>query len=70
MTTKRVNPGADWDISIDGKMRTHRDTKEYARDAGLYLKKKNPNASVTVMNRVTGEILKLEDASVAWADRR
>lgn len=37
-----LNNGADWEIVIDGKPRSYRDTLEVAREAVRYLKLKKP----------------------------
>jgi hypothetical protein len=40
--------GAHFEISIDGKPRTYRDTKEGADQAAALLKKQHPNSDVVV----------------------
>jgi hypothetical protein len=41
-------PGVHFEISIDGKPRTYRDTKEGADQAAAVLKKQHPNSDVVV----------------------
>ena len=40
--------GAQFEISIDGTLRTYRDTKEIALEAARVLKSRNPNSEVKV----------------------
>jgi hypothetical protein len=40
--------GAHFEISIDGKPRTYRDTKTMADQAAALLKKQHPNSDVVV----------------------
>jgi len=65
-----LNNGADWEIVIDGKPRSYRDTLEVAREAVRYLKLKNPKSEVAIRNYATGQVLSMtiEHDSVAWAD--
>ena len=49
--------GARFEISIDGTPRSNRDRKVIPIEAGEYLKQKNPNAQVTVRDRITGETI-------------
>ena len=55
--TQPPAPGARYEVTIDGTPRTNRDTKPIAIEAGEFLKRKNPNAEVTVRDRVTGETI-------------
>jgi hypothetical protein len=48
-------PGARYEITVDGKPRSNRDTKTLAIEAGQYLKSKNPNVEVVVRDRESGE---------------
>jgi hypothetical protein len=48
--------GAHYEIAVDGKPRTHRDTKPIAIEAAVYLKTKSPNAEVTVRDVESGEV--------------
>jgi hypothetical protein len=52
-----MTPGARYEITVDGKPRSNRDTKALAVEAGEYLKTKNPNAAVTVRDLVGGEMI-------------
>ena len=47
--------GAPYEIFVDGKSRTMRDTKAVAIEAGEYLKSKNPNVPVEVRDLIGGE---------------
>jgi hypothetical protein len=49
--------GARYEIAVDGKPRSNRDTKPIAIEAGEYLKSKNPNSEVTVRDRESGETI-------------
>jgi hypothetical protein len=48
--------GARYEISIDGKPRSYRDTKSVAQEAAEYLKRRHPNSEVTVKDLQTGEL--------------
>jgi hypothetical protein len=52
---KMINPGAQFEISIDGLPRTYRDRKEIALLAAQVLKSRNPNSAVKVKDLKTGE---------------
>jgi hypothetical protein len=41
-------PGAQFEISVDGKPRSYRDRKAVAMEAAEYLKSKHPNSEVVV----------------------
>jgi hypothetical protein len=47
--------GARYEITVDGKPRSMRDTRAVAIEAGEYLKSKNPNVVVAVRDLVGGE---------------
>lgn len=49
--------GARYEITVDGKPRSMRDTKAVAIEAGEYLKSKNPNVEVTGRDLVGGETI-------------
>ena len=53
--------GARYEIFVDGKSRTMRDTKAVAIDAGEYLKSKNPNVEVAVRDLVGGETIVIKN---------
>jgi hypothetical protein len=50
-----MKPGARYEITVDGKSRTMRDTKAVAIEAGEFLKSKNPNVEVAIVALVAGE---------------
>jgi len=50
------NVGARYEITIDGKPRSYRDSKPIAIEAGRFLKRKNPNAKVGVRDLETGAV--------------
>ena len=50
-----INPGAQFEISIDGVPRTYRDRKDLALLAAQILKSKNPNSVVKLKDLQTGE---------------
>jgi len=52
-----MTQGARYEITVDGKPRSNRDTKAIAIEAGEYLKQKNPTAEVTVRDRESGETI-------------
>ena len=45
---------ARYEITVDGKPRSNRDTKTIAIQASEYLKSKNPNVEVTVRDLIGG----------------
>jgi hypothetical protein len=49
--------GAQFEISTDGKPRSHRDRRETAIEAAEYLKRKFPNCDVAVKDLRSGEVL-------------
>jgi hypothetical protein len=53
-------PGAQFEISIDGTPRTHRDRKQLAIEAAEYLKRKHPNNAVMVKDLQSGETTAVE----------
>jgi hypothetical protein len=48
--------GAQFEISVDGKPRSYRDTKEVAIEAADYLKQRQPHSEVTVKDLKTGDV--------------
>jgi hypothetical protein len=56
----KKTPGAQFEISIDGTPRTHRDLKPLAMEAAEYLKRKHPNSAVTVKDLQSGEATAVE----------
>jgi hypothetical protein len=49
--------GARFEITVDGQPRTNRDLKAIALAAGELLARRDPNAKVTVRDRVSGEVI-------------
>ena len=43
-----INPGAFFEIRVAGKVRSYRDRREVALEAGNYLKQRNPSSKVEV----------------------
>jgi hypothetical protein len=50
-------PGAQFEISIDGKPRSYRDRKAVAIEAAEYLKWKQPHSEIVVKNLASGEVM-------------
>jgi hypothetical protein len=48
--------GARFEISIDGKPRSYRDTKPVALEAAEYLKRRYPNSEIAVKDLQSGEV--------------
>jgi hypothetical protein len=55
MTPLAKAPGAQFEISIDGKPRSYRDRKAVALEAAEDLKRKYPNSDVVVKDLQSGE---------------
>ena len=51
----RDNPGAQYEISVDGVPRTHRDRQDIALQTARFLKSQNPNSMVKMKDLRTGE---------------
>jgi len=47
-------PGAQFEISVDGKPRSYRDRKAVAMEAAEYLKWKHPHSEVVVKDLASG----------------
>jgi hypothetical protein len=47
--------GAQFEISIDGVLRTYRDRKDIALESAKFLKSRNPNSVVKLKDLQTGE---------------
>jgi hypothetical protein len=60
MSTNQVNPGANFEIVVNGKPRTNRDDQNIAVEAAQYLKSKNPNVEVAVRDIRTGEVTPIQ----------
>ena len=48
--------GAQFEILVDGKPRSYRDTKRVAIEAAEYLKKRYPHSEVAVKDLRSGEV--------------
>jgi hypothetical protein len=48
--------GAQFEISVDGKPRSYRDTKAIAIEGAEYLKQRHPHSEVTVKDLKSGEV--------------
>ena len=48
--------GAQFEISVDGKPRSYRDTKATAMEGAEYLKQRHPHSEATVKDRKGGEV--------------
>jgi hypothetical protein len=44
MATNKINPGANFEIIVDGKPRSYRDNLDIAVEAAKHLKSKNPRS--------------------------
>ena len=51
----KVNPRAQYQISIDGVPRSYRDRQDIALQTARFLKSRNPNSTVTLKDLQTGE---------------
>ena len=49
------NPGAQYEISVDGVPRTHRDRQDIALQTARFLKSQKPNSVVKMKDLRTGE---------------
>jgi hypothetical protein len=48
-------PGAQFEISVDGKPRSYRDRKAVAIEAAEHLKRKHPNSEVVMKDLASGK---------------
>ena len=48
--------GAQFEIIVDGKPRSYRDTKAIAIEGAEYLKQRHPHSEVTVKHTKSGEV--------------
>jgi hypothetical protein len=60
MTPIGKAPGANFEISIDGKPRSYRDLKAVAIEAAEHLKRKSPNSEVLVRDLRNGEGIEIK----------
>ena len=51
-----LTQGAQFEISIDGKPRSHRERREVAIEAAEFLKRKFPNCDIVVKDLQSGEV--------------
>ena len=51
---ERKNPGANFQILVDGKSLSHPDALETALDAGFFLKERNPKNEIVVRDLTSG----------------
>ena len=51
-----MTQGAQFEISIDGKPRSHRERREVAIEAAEFLKRKFPNCDIVVKDLQSGEV--------------
>ena len=51
----RDNPGAQYEISVDGVPRTHRERQDIALQTARFLKSQNPDSVVKMKDLRTGE---------------
>jgi hypothetical protein len=51
----KASHGAQYEISIDGVPRSHRDRKDIALQSARFLKSRNPNSVVKLRDLQTGE---------------
>ena len=51
----KPNHGAQFEISIDGNPRNHRDRQDIALQTARFLKSRNPNSVVKLKDLQTGE---------------
>jgi hypothetical protein len=49
-------PGAQFEISVDGKPRSYRDRKAVAIEAAEHLKRKHPNSEVVMTDLASGKV--------------
>ena len=59
-------PGAQFEISVDGKPRSYRDIKAVAIASAEFLKSRNPNSNIAVKDLRTGA----EGTPVAFRPQR
>ena len=55
MGAMKANQGAQFEISIDGVARTHRDRQDIALQTARFLKSQNPNSVVKMKDLRTGD---------------
>jgi hypothetical protein len=50
----RKNPGANYEITVDGKSLSYRDAMETALEAGVFLKERHPQSEIVVRDTTNG----------------
>jgi hypothetical protein len=50
----RKNPGANFEIMVDGKPLSYRDALETALEAGMFLKERRPQSEIVVRDLTIG----------------
>jgi hypothetical protein len=58
MTT--ASSGADFEIMVDGAIRTHRDVRDTAIEAARFLQQRNPSAKIVVTDLHNGSAVPFE----------
>jgi hypothetical protein len=56
-----TNPGVFFEIRVDGKVRSYRDRREVAIEAGAYLKRGTPKAKVEVRDTRDGSVIVIDE---------
>jgi hypothetical protein len=56
----RKNPGADFQILVDGKSLSYRDAMETALEAGIFLKERHPQSEIVVRDLKSGTQIVIE----------
>ena len=59
MTSVNDPRGANFEIKIDGIVRTHRDQRDIAIEAARFLQQRNPSAKITVTDLRDGSVVPL-----------
>ncbi len=49
-----TNPGAPFEIKVDGATRSYRDVRETAIEAARFLQQRNPNAKISITDLRNG----------------
>jgi hypothetical protein len=58
------NIGACFEISVDGKTRSHRDLKKTAIEAGRYLKQMQPQSEIMVRDVRDNSVTVIEEGKI------
>ena len=57
MTSVNHPTGAQFEIKVDGLVRTHRDVRETAVEAAWFLQQRNPSAKIVVTDLREGSVV-------------